>query len=79
MTYSAHSPRPWPEDAPSVKSSAITLFAFINRELKWASNIGEKRDLVSASGGKLYAAWSGNWATHIFQVERRQAKKDLGQ
>jgi len=70
-------PREWPDTAPSIKSQAVTLITKNGRDLAWAVNVGEKRELVKQSRGQLWAVWTGNWSSHLFDVPRQRAVMDL--
>jgi hypothetical protein len=72
-------PRPWPEaDAPPIKSPGVTLIAKRGRGLVWAVNVDTKRQMVGATTGPLWAAWTGQWQTHLFEVPRKLAREELG-
>lgn len=75
---SALQPRPWPDDAPSVKSRTVTLIAKSGRDLIWAVSVSDKRELLASSRGPLWAVWTGQYSSHLFTVSRRQVRAEVG-
>jgi hypothetical protein len=75
---STQPPRPWPDDAPSIKWQGVTLIAKDGRDLTWATSITDKRELVKSSRGPLWAVWTGQYSSHLFTVPRKQAITELG-
>jgi len=73
-------PRPWPDDAPSVKEQVVTLVAEDGAgSLVWATGVGDKRKLLAGTRGPLYAFWKGRHSTHLFEIDRRRAAADVGE
>lgn len=70
-------PREWPTDAPSVKARHVTLIAHRGDDLCWATAVQEKRDLVAACPGPLWAVWTGNYRSDLFTVPRETVMADL--
>jgi hypothetical protein len=40
--------------------------------LVYATTVGGKRELLAATDGPLWAAWTGQWKTNIFAVARER-------
>ena len=70
-------PRPWPKDAPSVKSQIVTLIE--PQSGQWANNVTGKREMLESRKRRPFlAAWMGEWRTDIFLVPREVVARDFG-
>jgi hypothetical protein len=69
-------PPHWP-GLVSTKSQVVTLIAKSGRDLIWAASVTDKRDLVAASKGPLWAVWTGQYSSRLFTVSRKQVVEEL--
>jgi hypothetical protein len=64
-------PQELPAEA-ALRDRAVTLVAMDGARLVYATTVGGKRELLAATDGPLWAAWTGQWKTNIFAVARER-------
>jgi hypothetical protein len=56
-------------------SERVPFIMVKNGQVRWAQGRWAKLELLSERGGKLLAAWPGEWRTDVFEIDDREAAK----
>lgn len=77
MAGKLNEPRPWPIDAPEMRSPKVSLFVIIDGVPMWAASVADKRYLAEETEEPIWATWRGEYSTHVFEVDRGQAELEM--
>lgn len=70
-------PKPWPAEAVPIKSPLVTLFVIVDDLPYWGSTVRQKQALIEETDGPVYAVWKGQYAAHLFEIDRAQAELEV--